>query len=77
MKTLHALVLLLGLCCCAAFADQTNALPTEITVSGVSYSNVTSGTVTPATASASPQTWTLRRKCDCNCSTSTARRSPP
>jgi hypothetical protein len=35
----------------ASFADETNTLPSTITVDGITYSNVTWRTVTPATVS--------------------------
>lgn len=49
MKAVRVAVLLLGLAVAASFAGETNTLPTTITVDGITYSNVTWRTVTPAT----------------------------
>jgi hypothetical protein len=49
MKAVHIAVLLLVFAVVASFAEDTNTLPTTITVDGTTYSNVTWRTVTPAT----------------------------
>ncbi len=49
MKAVCVAVLLVVFAVAASFAEQTNTLPTTITVDGVTYSNVTWHTVTPAT----------------------------
>jgi hypothetical protein len=48
MKAVRIAVLLLVFAVVASFAEDTNTLPTTITVDGVTYSNVTWRTVTPA-----------------------------
>jgi hypothetical protein len=49
MKAARVAVLLLVFAVTASFAEDTNTLPSTITVNGITYSNVTWRTVTPAT----------------------------
>ncbi len=51
MNVLRVTVLLFVFAVAASFAEETNTLPTTITVDGVTYSNVTWRTVTPTTVS--------------------------
>lgn len=51
MNTFRFTVLLFVLAVAASFAEETNTLPTTITVDGIIYSNVTWRGVTPATVS--------------------------
>ncbi|HUJ08607.1 MAG TPA: hypothetical protein VL171_01140 [Verrucomicrobiae bacterium] len=51
MKTFRATVLLFVFAVAASCAQETNTLPTTITVDGITYSNVTWRGVTPATVS--------------------------
>ena len=56
MKTFRVAVLLFVSALAASFAGETNTLPTVIIVDGITYSNVTWRTVTPATASITHRT---------------------
>lgn len=49
MKVLRVSVLLSAFAVAASFAQETNSLPTKITIDGVTYEDVRWGTVTPAT----------------------------
>jgi hypothetical protein len=56
MNAFRVAVLFLVSVVAASFADETNTLPTTITVDGVTYSNVTWRTATPATVTIFHQT---------------------
>jgi hypothetical protein len=56
MKAVRIGVLILVFSVATSFAAETNMLPTTITVDGITYSNVTWRTVTPATVSIFHQT---------------------
>ncbi len=49
MRILRVTILLSVFAVAVSFGDETNAPPTKITIDSVAYSNVTWGTVTPAT----------------------------
>ena len=56
MNVFRVTVLLFAFGVVASFAEETNTLPSTITVDGITYSNVTWRTVTPATVSIFHQT---------------------
>jgi len=56
MNVFRVAVLFFAFGVVASFAEETNSLPTTITIGGITYSNVTWRTVTPATVSIFHQT---------------------